>query len=233
MKSSSERVKTAESSVVSIGKLNGIADAIRAEGVYHFTCYDEFGNLKWEDDVENVVTNVGKNALLDNGFNGSGFTQVGPYMGLISSAGWTNLATTLSALVSYTSGTGATSLTTAAAHGLLPGDTFILTSVVGTGTNVALLSGTWQATTGTTGSTLNFTAAPGMTVTTVTGGTVTTTSGTRINDTMVTHGNWTEAGTTNAPTFTARGTPAWSASAAGVKATSSATIDVSTTACCS
>lgn len=41
-------------------------------------------------------------------------------------------------------------------------------------------------------------------------------------DTMASHSGWTEAGSTNAPTFTARGTPAWSSASAGAKSTSSA-----------
>lgn len=41
-------------------------------------------------------------------------------------------------------------------------------------------------------------------------------------DTMASHATWTEAGSTNAPTFTARVAPAWSAAAAGSKATSAA-----------
>lgn len=89
----------------------------------------------WEQDVPNTVVTAGKNHLLDNYITGSAFTQVGPYMGLISSVGYTAIAA---------------------------------------------------------------------------------------GDTMVSHGGWTEAGSTNAPTFAARGTPAWSAASAGAKATSSA-----------
>ena len=90
---------------------------------------------KWNDTFANLVTTVGKNSMLDNFISGSGFTQVGPYMGLISS-------------ISYT----------------------------------AIAAG----------------------------------------DTMASHAGWTEAGSTNAPTLTARGTPAWSAASAGSKATSAA-----------
>lgn len=44
-----------------------------------------------------------------------------------------------------------------------------------------------------------------------------------VGDTMASHATWTEAGSTNAPTFAARGTPAFSAAASGSKTTSSAT----------
>lgn len=42
----------------------------------------------WEAEANNVVCTLGKNAMLDNFLAGSGFTQTGPYMGLISSASW-------------------------------------------------------------------------------------------------------------------------------------------------
>ena len=43
---------------------------------------------KWRDTIHNVVTTVGKNHMLDNYLAGSSFTQVGPYLGLISSVGY-------------------------------------------------------------------------------------------------------------------------------------------------
>lgn len=89
----------------------------------------------WEDEFHNLVTTAGKNLFLDSFISGSSFTQVGPYMGLISSVSYSAIAAA---------------------------------------------------------------------------------------DTMASHAGWTEAGSTNAPTFAARGTPAWSAASAGAKATSSA-----------
>lgn len=71
----------------------------------------------------------------------------------------------------YTDGTGAVSLTTAAPHGLLPGDTFNLDTLTGTGA-FAALNGDHTATAGTTGSTIHFTAASGLGATTITGGNV-------------------------------------------------------------
>ncbi len=215
-----EKMKGKDVMNVQINQSSVSNELQRIEGFYKIECFDSDGNLKWKDSIENVVTYIGKNSMLDNFLAGSAFTQVGPYMGLISSVGWTNLATTISS-GTYTTGTGAVSLTTAAAHGLLPGDTFEINTAAGTG-SFAAINGTFLATTGTTGSTLNFTIAANLTMT-ITGGNVVTTSGTRINDTMASHGNWTEAGSTNAPTFAARGSIAWSAASNGTKATSSPT----------
>lgn len=69
-------------------------------------------------------------------------------------------------------GTVGVTLGTTAPHGLLPGDTFELTSMAGSGT-VANLNGEWTATTGTTGSTLNFVTTSGQTMT-IASGTVAT-----------------------------------------------------------
>lgn len=41
------------------------------------------------------------------------------------------------------------------------------------------------------------------------------TTGPAASDTMASHGGWTEAGSSNAPTFAARGTPAFGTAAAG------------------
>lgn len=90
---------------------------------------------KWKDEAFNLVTTEGKNHMLDNYITGSAFTQVGPYMGLISSVSFSAIAAA---------------------------------------------------------------------------------------DTMASHAGWTEAGSTNAPTFAARIAPAWSAASAGAKAASSA-----------
>jgi hypothetical protein len=70
----------------------------------------------------------------------------------------------------YATLTGAVSLTTSGAHGLLPGDTFTISALTGTG--AAQLDGTWIATMGTAGNTLNFTAPTGLAIVSVTGGTL-------------------------------------------------------------
>ena len=40
-------------------------DTISINGTYHAVCYDAVGNVKWEDDIKNLVTTVGKNFTLD------------------------------------------------------------------------------------------------------------------------------------------------------------------------
>jgi len=93
--------------------------------------------------------------------------QLEPYASTTISSGTYATASTISS-GTYTAATGAVSLTTNAAHGLLPGDTFTLSGMTGTG-SYAGLNGSWVATTGTTGSTLNFTAPTNLTLT-ITGG---------------------------------------------------------------
>jgi hypothetical protein len=41
------------------------ADTMSIQGSYHAVCYDAQGNVKWEDDIKNLVTTVGKNLTLD------------------------------------------------------------------------------------------------------------------------------------------------------------------------
>lgn len=199
-----------------------LREILSISGRYDAWCVDRFGREKWRDHIDNVVTTVGKNVMLDQALAGSSYTVVGPYMGLISSVSFTNLATTISSLTSYTGST--VTLVTAASHGLTAGDTVTIASVTGTGTNISAVNGTWICLAGTTGTTLVFSiGASGLTITTLTGGNVTTVSGTRIADTMASHANWTEAGVTNAPTYTVpRKTAAWSAASAGSKALSAA-----------
>jgi hypothetical protein len=70
----------------------------------------------------------------------------------------------------YNPSTGAVSLTTAAPHALGATELFSLSGMTGTG-NFANLNSTFTATSGTTGSTINFTAQTGLTLT-ITGGNV-------------------------------------------------------------
>ena len=59
----------------------GLREALQAlAGTYHVECFDKDGNLKWEDDVKNLVTDVGARAMLDAILDNSAKGAV--YMGL-------------------------------------------------------------------------------------------------------------------------------------------------------
>lgn len=74
------------------------SDVMGIHGKYHAVCYDKDGNIKWEDDIENLVTTVGKNLTLDTilgnsaagavvmGLKGTGSAAAGDTQA--SHAGW-------------------------------------------------------------------------------------------------------------------------------------------------
>lgn len=57
---------TATDQVAAITKYNTMpSDQMAIEGYYHAVCYSADGFVKWADDIENLVTTVGKNFTLD------------------------------------------------------------------------------------------------------------------------------------------------------------------------
>lgn len=59
-------------------------DKLKIIGEYTFVCRDAEGNELWREVVPNLLTQIGKALLLDQGLAGSAYTAV-EYMGLISS----------------------------------------------------------------------------------------------------------------------------------------------------
>ncbi|MCE9565862.1 MAG: hypothetical protein K8U57_27875 [Planctomycetes bacterium] len=67
---------------------------------YDLVCRDQFGNIKWQETIHNLVTTEGKNDIIDKYFKGSSYTAAW-YLGLkgtgsaavgdtlASHAGWT------------------------------------------------------------------------------------------------------------------------------------------------
>ncbi len=131
-----EKANAQDSNDATITRASGVNEQAKATGVFTAQCFDKNGNLKWQDEFPNVVTTVGKNLALDTFLAGAAYTVTGPFLGLISSVGYSAVAAA---------------------------------------------------------------------------------------DTMASHAGWTEAGVTNAPTYTGpRKTAAWSAAAAGSKSLSAA-----------
>lgn len=88
----------------SVVRGGGAIEKAEAHGRYFVECFDKDGNLKWADEIENVVCQDGKNAVLTNAFKGSSYSAT-LRMGLITSTGYSapadtntaaNIATTAS-----------------------------------------------------------------------------------------------------------------------------------------
>lgn len=83
--------------------LRDLLDAARAQGSWQITCRDEHGNVKWRDEITNLVVNEGLDYLLNTGLSG-GAQITTWYLGLLSGtptvaatdtmaahAGWTEI----------------------------------------------------------------------------------------------------------------------------------------------
>ena len=67
-------------------------ETVGIEGAYHVVCRDKDGNVKWEEQLPNLVNAVGKQLMLDTLLKGTSYTVVGPFLGLIGGASPTFLA---------------------------------------------------------------------------------------------------------------------------------------------
>lgn len=74
-----------------VGKNSAMSEAANAEGRYFVECFDADGNLKWRDEIQNLVTTGGKNDALDKYLSGATYTAAW-YIGLISSSGYSAVA---------------------------------------------------------------------------------------------------------------------------------------------
>ncbi len=83
-----DKLNIAESNNAGIGKNAATSEKIELKGRYFFECFDSEGNLKWSDTIENLVTTVGKNEMLDEYLAGTAYTATW-YIGLIGATGYT------------------------------------------------------------------------------------------------------------------------------------------------
>lgn len=65
-----------------------VIETAQAHGTFTTECYGADGKLKWRDVHPNIVVTVGKNLMLDSALAGSAYTVTGPFIGLISSTGF-------------------------------------------------------------------------------------------------------------------------------------------------
>lgn len=69
-----------------------IGEVVLIKGTYTAECYGADGQLKWRDVAHNTVVTVGKNQMLDAALAGAAYTVTGPFMGLISSVGFSAIS---------------------------------------------------------------------------------------------------------------------------------------------
>lgn len=82
-----EKVSTSDIVDASIIRGAGSVESLGLTGRYTVQCYDADGNLKWDDEIKNLVTTVGKNDLLDKYLSGSSYSAAF-YFGLIDNSGF-------------------------------------------------------------------------------------------------------------------------------------------------
>jgi len=75
-----------------VQRIGGIKESLGLRGIFTAVCRDRNGDEKWRETMNNTIMTLGKNAALDAFLAGSGYTVTGPYMGLISSVGYSAIA---------------------------------------------------------------------------------------------------------------------------------------------
>ncbi len=80
--------KAQSSDAVSAGLVakTGFTDAARGGGVFHVQCFDKDGNLKWEDQMHNLVVNQGLQDMNTQYFKGATYSAAF-YLGLVTGPG--------------------------------------------------------------------------------------------------------------------------------------------------
>jgi hypothetical protein len=102
-----EKIKTIDEATASLVAGTGTQEGVQTQGYYTVECLDAQGNVKWAEEIKNLVVTVGKNFMLNQTFTGSGYTAFW-YLGLVDGASSPtyNAANTMSSHVGWTEFTG-------------------------------------------------------------------------------------------------------------------------------
>jgi hypothetical protein len=85
------KAKTADAVTGSVFKNDFHKEGARGGGVFHFTCYDKDGNVKWTDTAKNIVVNTGLQDMNTKYFKGVSYTAAW-YIGLVNDSGFSAYA---------------------------------------------------------------------------------------------------------------------------------------------
>lgn len=78
-----EKATSADSMTAGLVAKTGFGESAKGGGVFHVQCFDKDGNLKWEDQMHNLVVNTGLQDMNNKYFKGSGYTA-SFFLGLIT-----------------------------------------------------------------------------------------------------------------------------------------------------
>jgi hypothetical protein len=81
-----EKALSGDAAAAGLVAKTGFNEKIQAGGVFHVQCLDKDGNLKWEDQMHNLVVNEGLQNMNTQYFKGSTYTAAF-FLGLITGPG--------------------------------------------------------------------------------------------------------------------------------------------------
>ena len=81
-----EKASSADSMTAGLVAKTGFGESAKGGGVFHVQCFDKDGNLKWEDQMHNLVVNEGLQDMNTKYFTGSTYSAAF-YLGLITGPG--------------------------------------------------------------------------------------------------------------------------------------------------
>jgi hypothetical protein len=81
-----EKAHSADSTNAGLVAKTGFGESAKGGGVFHVQCFDKDGVLKWEDQMHNLVVNVGLQDMNTKYFAGSSYTA-SFFLGLITGPG--------------------------------------------------------------------------------------------------------------------------------------------------
>jgi hypothetical protein len=80
------KAKAGEVVSASVNQNSGASECARGGGVFHAQCFDQDGNLKWEEKSHNLVVNQGLKDMNDKYFSGAAYTATW-FIGLVTGPG--------------------------------------------------------------------------------------------------------------------------------------------------
>jgi hypothetical protein len=81
-----EKAHSADSTTAGLVAKTGFGESAKGGGVFHVQCFDKDGVLKWEDQMHNLVVNVGLQDMNTKYFSGSSYTAAW-FLGLVTGPG--------------------------------------------------------------------------------------------------------------------------------------------------